>query len=175
MRMTIEIEYLPPAEPDLFKEWMGRNMTKEIDLVDHLDTGGFVIRVRMTNLTIQAGVATVFQHLNRWFAEAPAIHQLMEPVGVRATRNDTTDRIAELVGTHEIANLLGVSRQRVAQLAKTARFPSPVARLAMGPVYTRRSIIRFCRITGRPLYKRTARRPNGTAAVRAGTSDVHRL
>lgn len=40
-----------------------------------------------------------------------------------------------LVGAAEIAELLGVSRQRVTQLTNRADFPKPVARLAMGKVW----------------------------------------
>lgn len=40
-----------------------------------------------------------------------------------------------LVGAAEIAEMLGVSRQRVTQLTGRADFPEPVARLAMGKVW----------------------------------------
>ena len=40
-----------------------------------------------------------------------------------------------LVGAHEIRDLLGVSRQRVYQLAKRSDFPEPVAELAQGKVW----------------------------------------
>ena len=40
-----------------------------------------------------------------------------------------------LMGLKEIADLLGVSRQRAGQLAATKGFPEPVARLAAGPIY----------------------------------------
>jgi len=45
-----------------------------------------------------------------------------------------TDPI-ELVGTAEVALMLGVTRQRVLQLARTEGFPLPVARLSMGNVW----------------------------------------
>ncbi|MBI2238126.1 MAG: hypothetical protein HYU54_06340 [Actinobacteria bacterium] len=58
------------------------------------------------------------------------------------------------VGVSEIAALLGVSRQRVAELRGRAGFPSPVAELAAGPVWTRSSLNRFVdsweRKPGRP-------------------------
>lgn len=40
-----------------------------------------------------------------------------------------------LIGAHEIRGLLGVSRQRVYQLASRADFPEPVAVLAQGKVW----------------------------------------
>ena len=40
-----------------------------------------------------------------------------------------------LVGAHEIRDLLGVSRQRVYQLAGRSDFPKPVATLAQGKIW----------------------------------------
>lgn len=68
---------------------------------------------------------------------------------------------ADLMGFTEIGALLGVSRQRAAQLAtERPDFPPPIARLAMGPVYTRQSIDAFAARwnphPGRPSKNRTA-------------------
>ncbi len=67
----------------------------------------------------------------------------------------------DLVGAAEAALLLGVSRQRVGQLAERADFPAPIARLSAGPVWTRISIEAFDqswsrKITGRPRKAATA-------------------
>ena len=40
-----------------------------------------------------------------------------------------------LIGAHEIRDLLGVSRQRVYQLATQSDFPKPVATLAQGKIW----------------------------------------
>jgi predicted DNA-binding transcriptional regulator AlpA len=40
-----------------------------------------------------------------------------------------------LVGAHEIRALLGVSRQRVYQLAGRSDFPKPIATLAQGKIW----------------------------------------
>ncbi len=60
----------------------------------------------------------------------------------------------ELVGVSEIADILGVTRQRASALAKTAGFPTAIATLASGPVWTRPSLNRFVddwpRKDGRP-------------------------
>ena len=45
-----------------------------------------------------------------------------------------------LVGAHEIRGMLGVSRQRVQQLATRSDFPRPVAELAQGKVWVRADI-----------------------------------
>jgi predicted DNA-binding transcriptional regulator AlpA len=41
-----------------------------------------------------------------------------------------------LVGAHEIRSMLGVSRQRVYQLAARPDFPKPIAHLAQGKVWS---------------------------------------
>lgn len=51
------------------------------------------------------------------------------------TRGVGSEDSPELMGSAEIASLLGVSRQRVQQLVNTPGFPAPVATLAMGKVW----------------------------------------
>ena len=46
-----------------------------------------------------------------------------------------TDEHPRLIGAHEIRGLLGVSRQRVYQLAGQSGFPKPVATLAQGKIW----------------------------------------
>lgn len=63
------------------------------------------------------------------------------------------------LGTSEVAERLGVSRQRVSELAKThPDFPEPVERLRSGPIYFNEDIDKFernweRRRTGRPRSK----------------------
>jgi hypothetical protein len=45
-----------------------------------------------------------------------------------------------LVGTAEVAELLGVSRQRIHELRKADRFPEPMIELAAGPIWLRPAI-----------------------------------
>lgn len=65
-------------------------------------------------------------------------------------------RAMDLLGTSEVAEVLGVARQRVGQLLDTrADFPAPIARPSAGPVWTRSSVEAFLegwsrKITGRP-------------------------
>jgi prophage regulatory protein len=54
-----------------------------------------------------------------------------------------------LVSTVEIAELLGVTRQRVDQLSRTAAFPEPVASLAIGRVWNRDEVVAWATSTGR--------------------------
>lgn len=55
----------------------------------------------------------------------------------------------DLVSTAEIARLLGVTRQRVQQLAKTPGFPVPAATLSMGSVWHTADIRAWAAATGR--------------------------
>ena len=55
-----------------------------------------------------------------------------------------------LMGTAEIAALLGVSRQRVLQLAAHEGFPAPVAVLSMGKVWDARDIRAWARARAKP-------------------------
>lgn len=60
----------------------------------------------------------------------------------------------ELVGVSEVAELLGVSRQRVHVLRERPEFPAPVAILAAGPIWRRGDLSTFAggwhRKAGRP-------------------------
>lgn len=54
-----------------------------------------------------------------------------------------------VMGAHEIAVFLGVSRQRVTQLTNSAHFPAPAATLAMGKVWDGQDVERWARDRGR--------------------------
>jgi hypothetical protein len=62
--------------------------------------------------------------------------------------------VPALAGISEVAEVLGVSRQRASELAGSAAFPKPIADLAAGPVWLRSAIARFnetwVRRSGRP-------------------------
>jgi len=74
-------------------------------------------------------------------------------------------RHLDLVGTKEIAQMLGVTKQRVSDLSRSDKFPAPVAHLAVGRIWTRSSIGHFLdewdRRPGRPS---KAESPEGDAA-----------
>ncbi|MET3426938.1 putative DNA-binding transcriptional regulator AlpA [Actinoplanes tereljensis] len=60
------------------------------------------------------------------------------------------DESMRLAGAHEVKELLGVSRQRVYQLAAKADFPKPVAALAQGKVWLLGDIERW--LAGRRIF-----------------------
>lgn len=55
----------------------------------------------------------------------------------------------DLVGLAEIGDMLGVSRQRVDQLARTKDFPEPVATISAGRIWRRADVEAWARATGR--------------------------
>jgi len=60
----------------------------------------------------------------------------------------------ELVGVAEIAEMFGVSRQRVNRLVQThPEFPKPVAELSAGRVWLKRDVEKWARDTGRVVKK----------------------
>jgi predicted DNA-binding transcriptional regulator AlpA len=59
--------------------------------------------------------------------------------------------VAGLVGPHEVGQMLGVSRQRVSQLAARGDFPTPVAVLRMGTVWRVEDVRAWAEATGRPV------------------------
>jgi predicted DNA-binding transcriptional regulator AlpA len=60
-----------------------------------------------------------------------------------------------VVGAHEIAEMLGISRQRVNQMARERGFPKPFGRLRMGDVWRRNVIEQWARDNGRTLSEPT--------------------
>lgn len=54
-----------------------------------------------------------------------------------------------LVGIAEIADMLGVTRQRVHQLAATEGFPKPTAVLTAATIWVREDVEEWMRATGR--------------------------
>lgn len=58
----------------------------------------------------------------------------------------------DLAGPHEVSAMLGVSRQRVVQLAARHDFPEPVAVLRMGKVWRVTDIRNWASAVGRTLH-----------------------
>lgn len=51
--------------------------------------------------------------------------------------------LMDLVSTPEVCKMLGISKQRVAQLIAKGGFPEPVATLAVGRIWLREDIERW--------------------------------
>lgn len=92
-----------------------------------------------------------------------------EPVAVEILTVDEQDRVLagpafpELAGITEIADMLGVTRQRASSLQKLHAFPAPVAHLASGPVWRKGDLSRFAET-----WERKPGRPPKAPASRVG-------
>lgn len=62
---------------------------------------------------------------------------------MRLTLSRGNLRFMELMGTTEIGQMLGVSKQRADQLTQVKGFPKPAAELAQGRVWRRRDVERW--------------------------------
>lgn len=60
--------------------------------------------------------------------------------------------VERLVGSQELTKLLGVNRARVYQLTGSKDFPEPVAVLAMGKIWTYRSVEAWAEGRGRAFH-----------------------
>jgi predicted DNA-binding transcriptional regulator AlpA len=65
--------------------------------------------------------------------------------------SSTLEPMHHLVGIREIAEMLGVSPQRVDQLSNTARFPKPEAELKSGRIWKRAAVEKWAKATGRTI------------------------
>jgi predicted DNA-binding transcriptional regulator AlpA len=77
-------------------------------------------------------------HQGRVFV-ADALRQ----VGLKGWEVGYAEALPELLGTREITDLLGLSRQRLHELRASGRFPRPSLELASGPVWLRSVVETF--------------------------------
>ena len=75
--------------------------------------------------------------------------RLPERLAIVKMTTTLRSELVELVGTAEIAEMLGLSRQRVHQLTSKPDFPQPLAVLAAGVIWRREDVEEWGRRTGR--------------------------
>jgi hypothetical protein len=116
---------------------------------------------RGVDVTVYApGDLTMFDALNKTINEVAHVVQSGPPIGLRVVTELEHARLAEaptmpeLMSAAEIADELGVRRQRVHQLRATPAFPAPLAELRGGAVWDAAAVRRFAqswtRKPGRP-------------------------
>jgi hypothetical protein len=137
------------------------------DLVDLLDEYGAAVAASDRGLSVTLTVDADTAHAAHAAAEevlsdglaklGPAVAGLdaVEVMTVEEQdRRLAEPAIPQLAGVTEVAEMLGVTRQRASALTTHPAAPAPVARLASGPVYVRDSWCRFAetwpRRGGRP-------------------------
>jgi hypothetical protein len=72
-----------------------------------------------------------------------------------------------IIGITELADLIGITRQRASALARSAKFPAPAAELASGPVWFEPNVRRFI-----DEWDRRPGRPRSDPEVRTFNSDT---
>jgi hypothetical protein len=137
------------------------------DLHDHLadcspaigiaPSGNLSARISVEAGTVRQAVDAALKSVT---AAAKAVGTSHRVVGVEAMTEQELDRrlaepsVPELVGISEIAAMLGVVRQRAAQLVQREDFPPPVTHLKSGPVFVKWQVEafekRWDRRSGRP-------------------------
>ncbi|HEX2059053.1 MAG TPA: hypothetical protein VHI71_11885 [Actinomycetota bacterium] len=110
--------------------------------------GAVTVRVAMKESDVEDAVASGVGEVRRALASAGLSAEVRD---VQATEWATFEErleeptYPELVGITEIADLLGTSRQRASELARSPKFPTPLADLAAGPVWLKPTVARFLR------------------------------
>ncbi len=120
------------------------------------------VRLALESKTAEEGIVRVVAEVK---AALEAVEWPSEVRHVEATEWSELERklgeptYPQLVGISEIADLLETSRQRASELARSSRFPAPLADLAAGPVWPKPVVTRFIkeweRKPGRPRSKAT--------------------
>lgn len=117
-----------------------------------LDGPGFTLRVEVDAPGMTEAVGYGLEAAAKLAAQA-GIHAV--PVSALAETPELADLHAmqpdtpELLAATDVAEVLGVSRQRVHQLTARPDFPAAYVRLGSGPVWTRPAIEHFDRIWDR--------------------------
>lgn len=138
------------------------------DLLAVLKTHGAVGTVSPKTLGVQLSVDAqeadeAVQAARRVVTAALRKLRFKEPIILRRAEAQTMEEldhelqqsnIPDLVGVSEVALMLGVSKQRVSELARSRTLPPPLATLAAGPIWERHAVTRFVgrwpRRPGRP-------------------------
>jgi predicted DNA-binding transcriptional regulator AlpA len=130
------------------------------DELESMDGSVARIPERGVDVTVYApGDFNMFDAVRKMSAEIAHVVQA-EPVGMEAVRESEWRRRAEaptmpeLMSAAEIAEMLGLSRQRVHQLRAIRAFPEPLAELRGGAVWDAAAVRKFgqewTRKPGRP-------------------------
>lgn len=137
------------------------------DILDYLEGLGPTVSVRPGRVTVRLSIDDPDFRL----AGDAAVHVVTEALGkccldpgqVVHLEVETADDLAAqleeptfpaLLGVAEVAELLGVTKQRASALAMSKSFPRPIAELKAGPIWAepmvRRFVAEWPRRSGRP-------------------------
>ena len=176
---SVLIETAGPS--DLYEPDVDDEMEDKVDdLIDGLAEYGPSVSYNAHKLSVRlsvpadsydpAGAATQAQDLWKQFADKVEISwpivRLEVVAGDVLEAELANPAVPELLGVKELADQLGVSRQRASELARSSHFPTPSAILASGPIWTAAAVATFL-----ALWERRAGRPRNRCGVRGETID----
>lgn len=137
-KWIVELDFGSVPDSPGLREQCEEYRMRDIEVLHH-DDDLLQLRLECSALDIHDAAQVAFTMVKA----AGTRVQLSAPDGIGCRRSSAREVIPELLGLSEISELLGVTRQRVTQLAKLPGFPLPVTRLAMGPVFSARAVRRF--------------------------------
>ena len=149
MNWSIELDF---RKDERTSAWLQAASLPGRQSIEHEDRTCLRFSVKATDVNAAANRAY------KIVADAAAHSSAPNIATMRIRPAGETNYLPELVGLSEISTILGVSRQRVAQLARNIGFPYPVADLAMGPVYVRHDIEDYAREHNRSIHHLTPKR-----------------
>jgi hypothetical protein len=140
---SVELQAVTPAPVEELAE----------RLIDYFADRGPAVSLERDRVEVRLDVAgdspnEAFQEaltlLSKGFPELYVVRAQVDAVEDLERRLEQSNA-PELLGLAEVAEELGVSKQRVSELASGASFPAPIARLKSGPVWQRSALVRFMR------------------------------
>lgn len=178
MEWSVEIDYLGDGEVDPETIIEALEALDPIAPASSYERGRYSFRVSVDSPTSE----TAFKLAKSAITNAIKAAGLPDWTLVRGEviSGDELDRVLavrdypELLGVAELAELLGVSRQRASALATQSNFPSPIAQLTATPVWDKATIGNFLkewkRTPGRPSTKHNdnARQPKPKPLAKRG-------
>lgn len=126
--VTIEIvEQLAAAELQRLRRELGpQSVVRQL-------TEGTQSRVSIEAIGVEVAGAQALTAYRQARAKAELAKRTITRIDI--ARRHLEQSASDLMGIAEIAQLIGVTRQRASKLAQSARFPGSVARLQSGPVW----------------------------------------
>lgn len=139
---VVTLNYAMNPDTDAMDSW--EDELRELDaMIARVPGPGIAVTIHADNTSLDKALTRA---RGRTGAVMPG-----EPVGVEIVAEDEHLRraddmaVPELMSAAEIAEELGISRQRVHQLRSGDTFPAPVAELRSGAVWSASAIRRFAR------------------------------
>jgi hypothetical protein len=134
----IEIEYAANVPFEVALRELAEMDSPYVRGIKLVDNGRVLVRIHVAQKGVNAALRAAFYSMRclKAFKEA-SVHALY------VTQVGATHCTPQLAGLAEVATMLNVSKQRASQIAARSDFPRPQIQFAMGPAWTRSSVVQF--------------------------------